>query len=154
LFIAWCDRRRYTANNSMIDVYRRFWTIAANGTVTPAEHDFRITTESFPPAFPGTLSENTQNGYYDPVWPPGLVPLDWWYGSANTDPPGWWPVEFGDPSLTDVYYAHEHGEHNGVYASEKHVYLVWSDHRGASMGSQYNPNRRQSDIRMARISWP
>jgi hypothetical protein len=34
------------------------------------------------------------------------------------------------------------------------VYLVWSDHRGTSIGSQYNPNRKQSDIRMARISWP
>ena len=146
LFVGWNDRRLDTSGNSMIDVYGRFGTIAANGDVTLAAADFRITTESFPPAFSGTLSENTTIGHYDPVWPPGGVPLDWWY-------PGWWPMEPWGPTLTDPAWAHEAGEHNGAYADTSRVYFAWSDNRSASQGTRY-PGRRQADIRMARISWP
>ncbi|MCL4179158.1 MAG: glycoside hydrolase [Verrucomicrobia bacterium] len=96
LFIAWCDRRGDVAQNSLIDLYGRFGTIATDGTVTLAPADFRITTTSFPPAFPGALSENTQQWHHDPVWPPGYpsapewVNLHWrypWFPPRNLNHP-------------------------------------------------------------------
>jgi len=47
--------------------------------VTLGSTDFRITTESFPPVFAGTLEQNEQQGYYDPVYPPGGVNRCWQY---------------------------------------------------------------------------
>lgn len=49
LFVGLLDRRNDT-NNSLIDVFGRWASIATNGTVTFFTNDFRITTESFPPA--------------------------------------------------------------------------------------------------------
>jgi hypothetical protein len=69
LFAAWYDRRN-DSNNSLIDVYGRFGTINADGSVTFNANDFKITTQSFPPVFAGTLAANKTNGYYDPVYPP------------------------------------------------------------------------------------
>jgi hypothetical protein len=45
LFFAWYDRRN-DANNSLIDVYGRWATIAINDTMTLAV-EFEINTESF-----------------------------------------------------------------------------------------------------------
>jgi hypothetical protein len=86
LFVGWNDRRQDVANNSMINVHGRFGTIAANGDVQFLSPDFRITTESFPPAFAGTLLANKADGHYDPVWPPGDVSLDWCYDWWTYDP--------------------------------------------------------------------
>jgi hypothetical protein len=78
LFLAWYDPRNDT-NNSPIDVYGRFATIAANGDVSFPTNDFCITTTNFPPVFAGTLTSNTNNGHYDPVYPPGNANLHWHY---------------------------------------------------------------------------
>ena len=157
LFVGWLDRRNDT-NNSLIDVYGRWASIATNGTVTFSTNDFRITTESFPPAYGGCLTINTNMGYYDPVWPSANVDLhwiyDWWF---NT-----WPVPDGcppeecppQPHLTDAEsYARLIGEHNGVYADMNHVYFVWSDSRLLSMGT-LNPSRREADVRLVKLRWP
>jgi len=72
---------------------RSLANIATNGTVTLFPNDFRITTESFPAIFAGSRNLRYENGqwkndpsavwgqpgYYDPVWPPYDVALDWWY---------------------------------------------------------------------------
>lgn len=152
LFIGWLDRRKDT-NNSLIDVYGRWGTIATNGTVAFFTNDFRITTESFPPAYGGSLTVNTNIGYYDPVWPSIGVNLhwhyDWWFEYWEGLPGGWPPY----PHVTDDVYAHETGEHKGAYADANCVYLVWPDNRSHSQGTRY-AGRRQADIRMARLPWP
>ena len=74
LFMAWYDRRNDT-NNSLIDLYGLIGTIATNGEVAFPTNDFRITTTNFPPVFAGTLTSNTNQGHYDPVYPPENVNL-------------------------------------------------------------------------------
>jgi hypothetical protein len=138
LFMAWYDRRGDT-NNSLIDVYGRFGTIAADGTVAFATNDFRITTANFPPVFSGTLTSNTNQGHYDPVYP-GRVDLSWYYPT--------WPT---NTLSADTYKAHV-GEYNGAWAEGACVYLAWTDNRLPAAGTLYP--RNQADIRFARISWP
>ncbi len=141
LLAAWFDRRNDTAN-SLIELYGRWATIATNGTVTWGNQVFRISTESFPPVYPGSLAENTVAGHYDPVWPPNMVNLDWWYS--------WWPSE-----LTTAYtYSHWMGEHSGAFGTQAHAFVVWPDGRRLTPGSQYYAGRNQLDIRLARITWP
>jgi hypothetical protein len=146
LFVGWLDRRNDT-NNSQIDAYGRWATIGTNGAVTFMTNDFRITTQSFPPAFSGSLVVNTNNGYYDPVWAPRGVNLRWWYA--------WYPKtnEWGEDVLTDATYAHEAGEHLGACADTSYAYFVWSDNRSTSQATQF-PGRRQGDVRLARLPWP
>jgi len=140
LFIAWYDRRN-DANNSLIDVYGRWGTIAADGTVTLGP-EFRITTTSFPPVFAGTLADNRTNGHYDPVYPPGQLNLLWWYQE--------WP---SDPSeVTDATYIGHVGEYNGAWAEGQYVYMTWTDNRLVSSGTLFS--RNQSDIRLVRVTWP
>ena len=86
LFMAWYDRRGDT-NNSMIDVYSRWGTIASNGDVTFYTNDFRITTTNFPPVFAGTDTSNIPDGHYDPVYPPNAVNLHWHYDDWPTNNP-------------------------------------------------------------------
>ncbi|MCL5099151.1 MAG: hypothetical protein M1608_16765 [Candidatus Omnitrophica bacterium] len=88
LFVDWYDRRNDSAN-SLIELYGRFSTIGADGLVNLGD-EFRITTGSFPPAFAGTLPDNTNEGYYDPTYPPGGVNLNWWYSvwPANVNTTG------------------------------------------------------------------
>jgi hypothetical protein len=146
LFIGWLDRRNDN-NNSLIDVYGRWATIATNGAVTFFTKDFRITTETFPPAFAGSLVVNTNIGYYDPVWPPGGVDLTWWY-------PSWWPTnDLGEPETTFATYANEAGEHMGACVDTTHVYPAWSDNRTTAQATRYLA-RRQADVRLARLPWP
>jgi hypothetical protein len=147
LLAAWFDRRNDSAN-SLIDLYGRWGEIAADGAVTWAKQVFRVTTERFPPAYPGTLEANRQPGRYDPVWPPSGVTLEWWYP--------WWPLEFppDDYTQTVFTYRHEVGEHNGAFATPADAWVVWADNRRSSPGSRYDPERRQSDVRLARIPWP
>jgi hypothetical protein len=145
LFLGWLDRRGDT-NNSSIDVYGRWATIGTNGSVT-FTNDFRITTESFPPAFAGTLPQNKAEGHYDPVWPPGGVPLGWWYSE-------WWGTNWlGEADTTYSTYANEAGEHLGACATTTHVYFVWSDNRNGSQATKYAA-RKQGDVRLARVPWP
>jgi hypothetical protein len=151
LFIGWLDRRNDT-NNSLIDVYGRCLTVATNGAVDFfTANDFRITTQSFPPVFAGTV--NTNVGSYDPVWPPGGVSLGWWYDWWLYDP----EYDSWDPTY-DVYAQHV-SEHNGAYADLHHVYFVWSDnrvqwtYRGTNTSVQ-GVGRYQPDIRLARLPWP
>jgi hypothetical protein len=95
LFIGWLDRRNDT-NNSLIDVYGRWGTIATNGIVSFPASEFRITTQSFPPAFSGRDTNNIVEGHYDPVWAPGGVNLHCSYTN-------WWPEpdpDFPDQNLT------------------------------------------------------
>lgn len=104
LFLDWLDRRNDT-NNSLIDVYGRWGTIATNGSVSFPTSEFRISTQSFPPVFAGSLTVNTNMGYYDPVWPPGYsnawVNLNWWYPWFPPPPedPEWWQA--GDNATYD-----------------------------------------------------
>ncbi len=146
LFVGWMDRRN-DAGNSMIDAYGRFASIAADGTVSWATNDFRITTQSFPPVFSGT---GTNYGSFDPVRPPGGVLLDWWVDNGD----GFWVT-------TLQGYDHEAGEHNGSCSDMVRVYFVWSDNR--VQHTYYSANssitdafrtRYQTDIRLARIPWP
>ncbi len=151
LFVGWMDRRN-DSGNSLIDAYGRFASITTNGIVSWATNDFRITTQSFPPVFSGTV---TNAGAYDPVWPPGSVTLEWWYN--------WWPFEVGPDVwvLTDPGYSHEAGEHNGAYSDMDRVYFAWSDSRtqctyplpDASISDSFR-TRYQTDIRFLRIRWP
>jgi hypothetical protein len=145
LFVAWYDRRN-DPNNSLIDVYGSWGTIASDGTVEFGT-EFRITAESFPPVFAGTLAENAVNGHYDPVYPPGLVNLHWWYND--------WPApDPADPTanLTADTYARHVGEYNGAWADAEHVFLSWTDYRLSSTGTLFG--RYQSDIRFVRLTWP
>ena len=119
LFIGWYDRRSDT-NNSLIDVYARWGTIASNGDVIFYTNDFRVTTTNFPPVFAGTLSGNTAIGQYDPVYPPAGVNLNWHYDSAWPAPPEVPP----DSNVTgDAYIAHV-GEYDGGWAEGEYVYMV------------------------------
>jgi len=138
--VAWYDRRN-DANNSLIDVYGRWGAIATDGTVTLAT-EFKITTGSFPPVFVGTLADNTIQGHYDPVYPPGNVNLHWWYPE--------WPAE--PFQVTSNSYIGHVGEYNGAWADGSYVYMSWTDNRLVASGTLYN--RNQSDIRLVRITWP
>jgi hypothetical protein len=140
LFAAWFDRRNDT-NNSLIEVYGRFATVAAGGTVTFATNDFRITTTDFPPVFPGTLTSNTNHGHYDPVYPPGRVNLQWYY-------PEW----YDEPRKRPDTYAGHLGDYNGAFADGRYVFITWMDNRLKSAGTLYD--RNQSDIRMVKLTWP
>ena len=84
LFMAWYDRKNDT-NNSLIEVYGRFGTIATNGSVSFGS-EFVISTTNFPPVFAGTLTSNTNQGHYDPVYPPQGVNLNWHYSDWPADP--------------------------------------------------------------------
>jgi hypothetical protein len=147
LFIGWYDRRNDT-NNSLIDLYGRWGTIASNGDVTLGT-EFRITTTNFPPVFGGTLGDNKTDGHYDPVYPPVGVNLHWWYSDWPPPPPPPDP----DPNITPVgaYEGHV-GEYNGTWAEAQYVYMTWADNRLMSGGTLYG--RNQPDIRMVRLSWP
>ena len=145
LFMSWYDRRGDT-NNSLIDVYGRWGTIASNGDVSFYTNDFRITTTNFPPVFAGTLTDNKTNGHYDPVYPPGGVNLHWWYPE--------WPLtdEFGSPLYAQDTYKDHVGEYNGAWSEGPYVYMTWTDYRLAASGTLYP--RNQSDIRFIRLTWP
>ena len=148
LFVAWYDRRKDT-NNSLIELYGRFGTIATNGDVAFATNDFRITTTNFPPVFVGTDTNNFPEGHYDPVYPPGGTNLNWWYTN--------WPPDnlTNDPPLiyhTQPTYVNHVGEYNGAFAQAQHVYLTWTDYRLSSSGTLYP--RTQADIRFVKITWP
>ena len=141
LFISWYDRRHDNPNNSLIDVYGRWATIATDGTVT-FDTEFKFTTTSFPPVFAGTLPGNTANGHYDPVYPPENVNLHWWY-------PAW----LEDPlQVTSLAYRDHVGEYDGAWAEGQYVYVTWTDNRLTSAGTLYGRNQR--DIRLVRITWP
>ena len=84
LLVAWYDRRNDT-NNSMIGSYGRWGTIASNGDVTFGT-EFKLNTTNFPPVFAGTLTVNTNQGHYDPVYPPDSANLHWWYPEWPDDP--------------------------------------------------------------------
>ncbi len=148
LFVGWYDRRN-DANNSLIDVYGRWGTIAADGSVTFGT-EFKITTVSFPPVFAGTLTgaPYTDPGHYDPAYPPEFVNLNWHYGSAWPPP----PQEPPDLNLTSGAWADHVGEYNGAWAEGPFVYTTWTDNRLTSAGTLYG--RNQSDIRFVRTTWP
>jgi len=140
LFMAWYDRRN-DANNSLIELYGRFGTIATNGSVSFGS-EFVISTTNFPPVFAGTLTSNTNQGHYDPVYPPGGVNLNWWYSE--------WPTNTTE--LTHNSYAGHVGEYNGVWADAERVYMTWTDCRLKSLATIFT--RNQSDIRFVKINWP
>jgi len=138
LFVAWHDRRN-DSNNSPIDVYGRWGTIATDGTITFGT-EFRITTTSFPSVFVGTLPDNAIQGHYDPAYPPGDVDLHWWYSE--------WP----QGSTTFATYISHVGEYNGAWADGPYTYMSWTDNRLTAAGTLYA--RNQNDIRFVRITWP
>jgi len=144
LFIGWYDRRN-DVNNSLIDVYGRWGTIASNGDVTFSPNDFRITTTNFPPVFAGTDTNNLTDGHYDPVYPPGNVNLHWHYQDWPPDDP---PFTF----RTAGTYKDHVGEYDGAWAEGQYVYVTWTDNRLTSAGTLYGRNQR--DIRLVRITWP
>ena len=96
--------------------------------------------------FAGTHSDEDaiyrQPGFYDPVYPPGEVNLNWWYK--------YWPTNHQDTTFSS-YIGHV-GEYNGAFSDEQHVNLTWADYRLASPGTIYP--RSQSDIRSLRLAWP
>src|SRR5712692_6802154 len=141
LFLAWYDRRN-DSNNSLIDVYGRWASIATDGSVT-LNTEFRITTTSFPPVFVGTLADNTIKGHYDPAYPPGGLNLHWWYTE--------WPAPPATDVTTPTYIDHV-GEYNGAWSDASYVYMTWTDNRLQSVGTRYG--RNQSDIRLLRLAWP
>lgn len=140
LFVAWYDRRNDTAN-SLIDVYGRLATIGADGSVTLGD-EFRITTASFSPAFAGTLADNSIEGHYDPVYPPGGVNLHWWYTN--------WPPDLEITTTPEV--SGHVGEYNGAWAEGPYVYISWADNRLSALGTRFG--RNQGDIRFIRVTWP
>ena len=131
-----------------IHVYGRWGTINSDGSVTFAAHDHRITTTSFPPVFAGTLgAPYTNDGYYDPVYPPGGVNLHWhWSQWPSPDP------LFPQDNLTSDAYKGHIRAYNGVWADGPYVYVSWTDSRLHSLGTLYP--RNQSDIRFVRVTWP
>ncbi|MBI2946005.1 MAG: exo-alpha-sialidase [Verrucomicrobia bacterium] len=143
LFLAWYDRRQ-DSNNSLMDVYGRWGTIATDGTVTFGT-EFKITITSFPPLFAGTLSDNKANGRYDPVYPPDNVNLHWWYPEWPED------TELDQYRTVNAWIGHV-GEYNGAWSDGPYLYLSWTDNRLAASGSLYP--RNQSDIRFVRLTWP
>ncbi|MBK9139572.1 MAG: hypothetical protein IPM17_12550 [Verrucomicrobia bacterium] len=111
------QNRRNAPVNSRMDMYGRWGAIASNGTVTWGGQIFRITTESFPPVYPGTLAANRDPGHYDPVWPPGLpdsfINLHWWYSwfappPENPQDPQEWEAAFNCTSNTYAKWLSEH----------------------------------------------
>ena len=149
LFAAWYDRRN-DPNNSLIDLDGRWGTIESDGSVTLGSTDFRITTESFPPVFAGTLTQNTQEGYYDPVCPPGGVNLHWWYQE--------WPPKQEPPfdHLDDTFpdYNGHVGEYNHAWSDETRIYLSWSDNRTLFHSAFSQRTRHQPDIHFIALDWP
>ncbi len=144
LFMAWYDRRNDT-NNSLMEVYGRFATIATNGDVTFGT-EFTISTTNFPPVFAGTLMGNTNIGHYDPVYPPGDVSLHWWY-------PEWPLTNFAaQPVITADSYKSHVGEYNGAFANDSYVQMTWTDYRLPAVDSLFP--RNQSDVRFVRLTWP
>jgi hypothetical protein len=158
LFIAWYDRRN-DPDNSMIDVYARWGTIASDGSISFGD-ELQINTLSFPPVFAGTLTNNTIDGHYDPVYPPTGVNLHWWYPD--------WPAD--QPFLSP--YASHVGEYNAAWASQSDIFMVWTDARLPSIGivlGRYRENPEdpespeivrnvplmgnQRDVRLARFKW-
>jgi hypothetical protein len=146
LFIAWYDRRN-DPNNSLIDLYGRWGTIATDGSVSFGT-EFRVTPENFPPVFAGTLAENTLDGHCDPVYPPGGVNLNWWYTEWPAPPQ---PPEIDENVTDDRYRAHV-GEYNGAFAEGPYVYVTWTDSRMTSLGTVFGGNQR--DIRVVSLRWP
>jgi hypothetical protein len=143
LFMAWYDQRNDT-NNSLIDLYGCFGTIATSGIVTFGT-EFKITTTNFPPVFAGKDPDNTADGHYDPVYPPAGINLHWHYEEwPPADPPFYY--------TTDGSYSGHVGEYNGTFADGQSVYLTWTDYRLPAVGTLYA--RNQSDIRFVRITWP
>ena len=143
LFLAWYDRRN-DPNNSLIEVYGRFATIAADGSLTFGP-EFRVSTASFSPVFAGTTQLDP--GEYDPVYPPGGVNLHWYYPE--------WPApdpDFPEFNLTDDAYAGHVGEYNGVWAGPDYLWVTWTDYRALSVGTL--SSRHQADVRAVRLSWP
>jgi hypothetical protein len=146
LFMAWYDRRSDT-NNSLMDFYGRFGTIATNGSVSFGS-EFKISTTNFPPVFAGTLTSNTNQGHYDPVYPPGGVNLHWWYPEwPEPQPP---PLDFLNKTANS-YRGHV-GEYNGIATKGELIYLTWTDYRLPSVATLYP--RNQSDVRFTRLTWP
>lgn len=111
LFMSWYDRRNDT-NNSLMEFYGRFATIATNRSVSFGT-EFIISTMNFPPVFAGTLTSNTNQGHYDPVYPPGGVNLHWWCLEWPDDP----------DSLTDNPWRGHVGEYNGAWADGSYAYV-------------------------------
>ena len=146
LFLAWYDRRNDT-NNSLIDGYGRWGVIETDGGVT-LTNEYRISTVSFPPVFAGTLPGNTNQGYYDPVYPPGGVNLHWWYPQWPPPP----PEPERDGNVTGSAYSQHVGEYNCACSDVQSVSLTWTDSRLKSAGTLYAG--RQRDIRFVRILWP
>ena len=140
LFAAWYDRRNDT-NNSWMDVYGAWGTIASNGAVSFGQ-DFRISTTNFPPVFAGTLTSNANIGFYDPVYPPGGVNLHWWY-------PEWLDDE---GVITAPSYRDHVGEHNGLGSDSLNVYFSWTDTRTKTRATRAEIYQR--DIRLMRLAWP
>ncbi len=141
LFLAWYDRRN-DPNNSLIEVYGRFATIAADGSLTFGP-EFRVSTASFSPVFAGTTQLDP--GEYDPVYPPGGVNLHWYY-------PEWVEGNELDPNTTAESYAGHVGEYNGAWAGTDYLWITWTDYRGLSAGT-LSP-RHQADVRLVKLSWP
>lgn len=98
------------SKHALTEVYGRWGTIATNGDVTFSTNDFCITTTNFPPVFAGRDTNNTAQGHYDPVYPPGDVNLNWWYPE--------WPTNRATPY---TYKSHV-GESNGAFADGQSVY--------------------------------
>jgi len=146
LFVGWYDRRNDT-NNSLIDVYGRFATIGTNGDMA-FDTEFRITTASFPSVFAGTLTNNTVAGHYDPIYPPGLQNLHWWYSDWPAPPPP--PAQ--DGNLPAGSFKGHVGEYNGAWPDPQWVYMSWTDYRLPMTATLYS--RRQADIRLVRLTWP
>jgi hypothetical protein len=140
LLMAWYDRRNDT-NNSLIDLYGCFGTIATNGNVSFGTN-FLISTTNFPPVFAGTLTSNTNQGHYDPVYPPGDVNLHWHYAEWPDDP----------NAVTAPSYAGHVGEYNGVWTADQYLYVAWTDYRLQALNTIFQ--RSQSDIRFVRVAWP
>jgi len=67
--------------------------------------------------FAGTLSDNTVNLPYDPVYPPEGVNLHWY------SPFSQWPVD----ELTSGAYKSHVGEYNGACSEGQYVYVTWTD---------------------------
>ena len=88
----------------------------------------------------------TNQGYYDPVYPPENVTLHWWYPE--------WPLvdDIGDPIVTSLTYIGHVGEYSGAWADGAYVFLTWTDYRRLSDGTIFP--RHQTDIRSVRLSWP
>jgi len=143
LFLAWYDRRN-DPNNSLMDLYGRWATLDGSGAVILGT-EFKITTQSSVPTFAGTRgAPYTNNGYYDPTYPPGDVDLSWWYNDWPLDP-------FGDPTKTFASYRGHAGEYNGASSDNAHIFCAWTDHRNVALDTMIE--RTQADVRFLRLQW-